>query len=262
MPLPAIDINNSNNEWNKDLEFNSDTYDSGDLSNVFVIDWNYMTFHSPDVEFNDSFYNMDTTTLKCKITGKCQLSATQGDIHITTTTPPISPDASGFYHRVTFSKNSSCRINAGSFYRDCDVKYNSTEKKYTYEYADSSINPEIHGFLIYPWHRIGSLNNDCVRPTDDDGSRSAVLDQKKMANLMYFEEMHYNELVLDKLSIDIFNSDQVSLIKTNNKNYFGNIDQVLSPRFKYLIGCFSYEDFKDTHIHYISTGAFSGNWSS
>ena len=36
-------------------------------------------------------------------------------------------------------------------------------------------------------------------------------------------------------NIKIFNSDQVSLTKINNQNYFGNIDQVLTSPVKYPI---------------------------
>lgn len=48
-------------------------YDKTDLTNVFVVDWNYLTFHSPEFEFNDSFVNMDTEALHCRKIGKYKL---------------------------------------------------------------------------------------------------------------------------------------------------------------------------------------------
>ena len=114
-------------------------------------------------------------------------------------------------------------------------------------------------YLIYPWHREGSLNNDSVRSEQFPG-RSAVLKQKKLINIMYFNRMigfnestdendtlPFRELNIehstdgqqstyDNADIKIFNSDQVSLVKLNNMNYFGNVDQVLTPCYKYRIG--------------------------
>lgn len=83
-------------------------------------------------------------------------------------------------------------------------------------------------FLVYPWHRTGSLNNDCIRPYNQ-GLRSADLDTKKIVNLMYFNQVEpgYNKLnytTLKKTEIKVYNSDQVSLIKIDNLNYFGNVD--------------------------------------
>lgn len=48
-------------------------YDKNDLTNVFVVDWNYLTFHSPEFEFNDSFANIDTEALHCRKIGKYKL---------------------------------------------------------------------------------------------------------------------------------------------------------------------------------------------
>ena len=46
---------------------------------------------------------------------------------------------------------------------------------------------------------------------------------------MYFNQVEpgYNKLnytTLKKTEIKVYNSDQVSLIKTDNLNYFGNVD--------------------------------------
>lgn len=171
-----------------------------------------MTFHSPEFEFNDSFYNLDTTTLNCNVIGKYLLSSNQGDIHIITSSPPISTDAPGFYHRVVQSTMSSYRINSGLFYRDCQVRVKANDNK-IYEPVENEdvqsktkYNP-IYSFLVYPWHRTGSLNNDCVRPVDS-GSRSAILNQKKLINLMYFGKVSYEAATeLSDTNIKVFNSD-------------------------------------------------------
>jgi hypothetical protein len=57
--------------------------------------------------------------------------------------------------------------------------------------------------------------------------------------------------------IKIFNSDQVALVKINDMNYFGNLDQVISSPVKYPIGYSPDEDF-NSDIEYFYPGA---NWS-
>lgn len=209
------------------------------MTNTFVVDWNYLTFHSPEFEFNDSFYNLDTTTLKCRIIGRHLLVANQGDVHIMTSSAPISTEGPGFYHRVVSSYVSAARINAGLFYRDSIVQYQDLG-------GDKEFTPSetVYPFLVYPWHRTGSVNNDVARPPEK-GSRTSVLNLKKLINIMYFGEPYrikinngkWEDINFDLADADIkvFNSDQVSVVKIDGKNYFGNIDQVISPCFKYPI---------------------------
>lgn len=206
----------SNNYVGTDTNYNRtilefDKYDPVDLTNIFVVDWEYLTFHSPEFEFNDSFYNIDTTTLRCRITGTQILSYNQGDLHIITSSSPISTDASGFYHRAILTENSACRINAGLFYKDGRVvkKDDNLGADHPYEayVADGATHDKLNYFLVYPWHRTGSLNNDCIRP-EQAGSRTAVLNQKKIINIMYFGELVTNiSEDLYNSNVKIFNSD-------------------------------------------------------
>lgn len=196
------------------------------MTNVFVVDWEYLTFHSPEFEFNDSFHDINTDTFACKITGKQLVDSNQGDIHIMATSSPISTDAPGFYHRVISSTLSAYRINAGLFYRDYTVKYVKGNKPMPYISAEeeNDSNSTVDSFLIYPWHRTGSLNNDCVRPAEM-GSRTAMLGQKKTINMTRFGDTDNSvSTVLLNTDIKIFSSDQISLIKIHGSNYFGNID--------------------------------------
>ena len=151
--------------------------DSRDLSNIFIVDWKYLTFHSPEFEFNDAFRNMDTTTISCRLKGKHLVGTNQGTTHITTSSPPISTHGTGFYNRIVFSELSAYRINAGLFYRDRPVNYHKVNNEYIFDAAneDNSVYGDYEfSFLTYPWHRTGSLNNDCVRPAGK-GNRSAML---------------------------------------------------------------------------------------
>ena len=81
--------------------------------------------------------------------------------------------------------------------------------------------------MIYPWQSSGSLNNDIVRPSDK-GVRSAVLKRKVISNIKYAK---YNTLcepiTYSNLQIHIFNSNEVSLTKIDNNQYFGNVDTLI-----------------------------------
>lgn len=202
---------------------------------------------------------MDTGTFACRITGKQLVSSNQGDIHIITTSPPISTDAPGFYHRVISSTLSAYRINAGLFYKDYTVKYNKDADPIHYISAEESgENSNVDSFLVYPWHRTGSLNNDCIRPAKM-GSRTAMLGQKKIINITQFGDIDNSvSISLENADIKIFNSDQVSLIKIHGNNYFGNIDQVLSAPAKYPIGWLGSEDFTG-EVAYVRTKNFYTN---
>ena len=196
-------------------------YSDEDLSNVFVVDWKNLTFHSPEIEFNDAFHNLDTSTITCKITGKYNVASNIGDMNIITSTPTLATDTPGIYHRVIYTSISASRICAGLFYRDTIVGWDGTDftangvSWYGDEYNPSN-RPTFMSYMVYPWHRTGSLNNDCVRPAGK-GVRSAMLEQKKMINLMYFgsTDLHnrgYGEDVDTRIDlqpddIKIFNSD-------------------------------------------------------
>ena len=123
-PIPG---NQSDN-----LKYNANDYELEDLMNVFIVDWSYLTFHSPEFEFNDSFYNMDTSTLGTQIVGRYLLTSNTGDIHIITSSSPISTDAPGFYHRIVSSEFSASRINAGLFYRDSAVTWAKNNGEWSY----------------------------------------------------------------------------------------------------------------------------------
>jgi hypothetical protein len=58
-------------------------------------------------------------------------------------------------------------------------------------YKSTGMNEDMNtfGFMVYPWHRSGSLNNYGVPLAD--ATRSAMLDKKKMSNLRYSFNSYY-----------------------------------------------------------------------
>lgn len=144
--------------------------------------------HSPDFEFDTSFASLDLTTIKLKKVGLVKFSANVGNIDIQTSSPCIGKSSTGFYHKVlstTISNISDRRLCAGLFYWD----YLVDEDGDTYEAYDKAKH-EV-SFMVYPWHKTGSLNNDVNRPTGG-GTKSAVLQNKIISNLKFSNQTDYS----------------------------------------------------------------------
>lgn len=74
-----------------------------------------------------------------------------------------------------------------------------------------------------------------ISPTNG-GSRSAVLKRKKISNLKFSQSTDYDDYDYVKsypptfnINAQIFDSDQVQLIKVNGHSYYGNVDTMLAP---------------------------------
>lgn len=212
----------------------------------FYIDQSILTFHSPDIEFNEDIRSIDTSGLQLRIVGMVPLTAFIGDIDIQTSTSPnnylnTSEIAPGFYKEPVCDENVSRfgwkGLMSGAFWFDEISGYNKDVD-----------NPEklTTGFVVYPFHRNGSLNNT---KWADNGYRSAMLDKKKLSNMRF----SYNTYFFDSANvynfyeegstyktgisgIAVFDSDEVSLVRLpaqknsglGDINYYGNVDKVIS----------------------------------
>lgn len=230
--------------------------DSDKYSDIFFIDQSVVTMHSPDIEFDDSFYFLEGLDLKLRIVGLVNFTSSIGDIDIQTSTPTINnSNSTGFLHKSLGSKNRSTSsgrsLVSGLFYKDYLVDEDKNGENYdSYEDQDHEFS-----FLIYPWHRSGSLNNDSNR-SKNNGVRSALLKQKKISNLKFSEFNTWlnpnqywnayeknNPLKPGITQVQLFNSNEVSLIKLpvpkNSKtptiNYYGNVDTLLPTTEKYSV---------------------------
>ena len=201
-----------------------------DGNDAFKVGYEIVTLHSPDIEFDPSIQTLDGNKFNFRIVGKVPFNTSVGDIRIETSSPTIGPKATGFVHKTTKSTSFGGRcLVSGWFYRDWlvdDIKDTGDFTYYDQQYTEI-------GYLIYPWQSSGSLNNDIVRPANK-GTRSAVLKRKVISNIRTSDETIWkaNPTVM-KSTIGIFNSDQVSLVKIDGKNYYGNIDTIINPTDEY-----------------------------
>ena len=98
-----------------------------------------------------------------------------------------------------------------------------------------------YGFLVYPWHRNGSLNNQRISDDNTQGGISSKLSKKIISNLQfsycnafYTKDDVYKNLNLS--DIQLFDSNEDTIIKLKNQSdglediiYKGNLDTIVLP---------------------------------
>lgn len=195
-----------------------------EATSLFAVDRSIVTMHGPDIEFDDSIDSLDLSGLNLRKVGNITFNADMGDISLQTSTPTIHSDGSGFIHRSLKTTDPARILAAGLYYSDYLVDDNDERfmayDRQNYDYL----------FMIYPWHKTGSINNDTVRPADK-GVRSSVLSKKRISNLRFSKNVSWNsESSLPCSDIQLFSSDQVTMLKLNSDySYYGNVDTMLSP---------------------------------
>lgn len=204
----------------------------------FFVDQNILTLHSPDIEFDEGVQNLDSSGLKLRIVGVVPITANASEIDIQTSTPANDTSKMGFYKETIGSENNSYHglknLISGAFWFDKMTNMKNVDDDHGY--TDS--------FFVYAWHRNGSLNN---QGPVTEGSRTAMLDKKKISNLKfssfskYFKEPWLAYKANDAThtgitGVSIFNSNEQSLVRIpapansnlGDLNYYGNVDKVIA----------------------------------
>lgn len=202
--------------------------DSITVRNCIRVNQNLVTLHSPDIQFDESLQNLNLQSedIQLVIKGCTKFIKNYGDINIQTSSPAIA--YSGFiHHRIKnddWPLYSSANLMTGGFYLDDFVDY----KNDIYQ-AHSNARDGSPNYMIYPWQCSGSINNDCIRPANK-GTRSAVLKRKVISNYKYSAQTIplTKAITFGDINVQVFNSDQVQLLKIRDKQYLGNVDTLLS----------------------------------
>ena len=224
----------------------------------YYIDQSILTFHSPDIEFDNEVRSIDTSGLKLRIVGMVPLTAFASDIDIQTSTPvnnfyDSSELPAGFYKEPVGVENDFSYEGLYIHLGDSHFGWRGLisgafwfDELTAYKKDTGNTNHYATGFVVYPWHRNGSLNNTKFAT---DGYRSAMLDKKKMSNMRY----SYKSVYLDSGNIwnayvsgngtktgisgvAVFDSNEVSLVRLpaqensglSDINYYGNVDKLLT----------------------------------
>lgn len=204
----------------------------------FFVDQNILTLHSPDIEFDEGVQNLDSSGLKLRIVGVVPITANASEIDIQTSTPANDTSKMGFYKETIGSENNSYHglksLISGAFWFDKMTNMKNVDADHGYT----------ESFFVYAWHRNGSLNN---QGPVTEGSRTAMLDKKKISNLKFSSfSKYFNEPWLAYKANDathtgitgvsIFNSNEQSLVRIpapansnlGDLNYYGNVDKVIA----------------------------------
>lgn len=224
----------------------------------YYIDQSILTFHSPDIEFDNEVRSIDTSGLKLRIVGMVPLTAFASDIDIQTSTPvnnfyDSSELPAGFYKEPIGVENDFSYEGLGSHLGDSHFGWRGLisgafwfDELTAYKKDTGNTNHYTTGFVVYPWHRNGSLNNTKFAT---DGYRSAMLDKKKMSNMRYSYKSVYldsgniwnayvsgNGIKTGISGVAVFDSNEVSLVRLpaqensglTDINYYGNVDKLLT----------------------------------
>lgn len=226
--------------------------DKATNNNAFFVDQSIVTMHSPDIEFDDSTKQaLEDGDFELDIVGLVDFKANAGDISIQTSSAVPAPNDNGFFHKSFLTTNYENKgMVAGMFYKSHLIDDSKNASEY-YAYEAKSADWELN-WLIYPWHRSGSLNNDMVRP-EGKGTRTSVLKRKVISNIRFSPDTNWLGTIWSSegttnsnkkngiTSVSIFNSNEVSLVKIPTPrnsgiqalNYYGNIDTLVTTDSKY-----------------------------
>lgn len=224
----------------------------------YYIDQSILTFHSPDIEFDNEVRSIDTSGLKLRIVGMVPLTAFASDIDIQTSTPvnnfyDSSELPAGFYKEPIGVENDFSYEGLRSHLGDSHFGWRGLisgafwfDELTAYKKDTGNTHHYTTGFVVYPWHRNGSLNNTKFAT---DGYRSAMLDKKKMSNMRYSYKSDYldsdniwnayisgNGTRTGISGVAVFDSNEVSLVRLpaqensglTDINYYGNVDKLLT----------------------------------
>lgn len=221
----------------------SDAYVSK-YKDLFFVDKSIVTFHSPDIEFNNEVKNLNIENLKFRIIGKVNFTANISDVDITTATKSLS----GLSKTIGLNKY-KIGVDNFSFHGWKSGMGMPYWIDHMYKAINKTDDPKLayyqQSFVIYPWHRNKSLINQ-----DTEGENGIIYAEPKrkvISNLKVSAFNTYCDNIWEPengiSNVSIFNSDEISLIKikSNNDsnfkefNYYGNVDKVVNNTNSYPI---------------------------
>lgn len=208
----------------------------------FFIDQSIQTFHSPDIEFDTDVQVYGTDNLKMRIVGVVPITSSVSSSKITAgsmleashnNSPTEYIYGSGDLEKKLMNTGSSVgasrRTIASYLWNDVVVTEDTTkEDKVTTE-------PKPYDFLVYPWQRTGSLNNDWR--TED--TASSWLKTKKESTLLFSNNTVYSPSLQDFGDVDagMFLTENNYILNMrlpgrtadapNGINYYPNINKIL-----------------------------------
>lgn len=245
---PIIAVDSTSDSASISAQWKSDNQEQ------FFVDQSILTFHSPDIEFDNQVRSLDSSNLKLRIVGVVPLTAFTSNIDIQTATPPLNKTTTsndkdgvwaGFYSEPVNATNLSTHGWKGLISAPMWL-----DGLYTSE-GFEKIKALVSGgygwmYAIYPWQRTGSLNN--TPNADSEGYLVSKLSQKKLSTLRF----SYNSLYLENndiwkayeensqtktgvTGVYVFDSNEITPVKVAAQDtnlpdiiYYGNVDKIIT----------------------------------
>lgn len=234
----------------EDFEFQSDSQNE---KFNFKIAREVVTFHSPDIEFDESLKTLDWSNVKVRIVGFCKQTGYATKLFLEAEKQAedyLGYKGDGFIDKATVKKYNDSTypwkpivykgfpwVNTYGYWNDIDV-YNSN-------YIDRSkdkyqIYALKYNYLIHPFQRkylnnyMGDLDIDVnARGTDIQTSitESSIIKSKVWSTLRFSDNTVYNNIINDTdiaRTLKIFDSTENIPVRIENNIYFGNVD-LLTP---------------------------------
>ena len=246
-------ISGSDEDIIRSVEIQGD-YDAG---NRYCADYNFVTFHSPDVEFDTQMRNVEFSSFGCQQIGYSMIKKTLSDIDIQTETPTASSRGAGFVHKA-FVEDGDYGIVSGLFYDDYLIDDIAAEEGHFVPYYQGNLGSPFK-WMVYLWNRSGSLNNDVSRIAGE-GARTALLKKKIISNLRYADSVweDYSGFSYSG-GIELYDGDYDTIAKVGSEGriYKGNVDTVLIPDYSdgtYFAFNFETESSSSGHSHITNFG--------
>ena len=211
-------------------------------ANHFFLNTKLLTVNSPDIDCAKSMGVIDLHNTTCNIIGRALALGNKYrvvDHYLEVENAGINADNSQV---IQISRKLSHY--ARSFCLYCDSMVNSKN----IDEVSAVDKDKIYGWVIYPWHRSGSLNNQnaLTSKQKQNGftSRTAMLKRNITADAM-FAHTHYNNndavtsINMSNYTPEIFDSDQLSGVRISGGGdsfiYYGNIDKIITAEDNYYI---------------------------
>lgn len=213
---------------------------SNKYNSLFSIDENIVTFHSPDLDYNEDLWSIDYTGYELQIIGALPLNSIYGNVNIETKSPAKSSSGGSIFKPVGYVNNpfNVFDINGGAvgggWWQDLAVKEVNDEVK---------TSKEMTNWLVSTWQRTGSLNNDSNHEKGD--AQSAILQKKQISNIKVFNSAQISPNILTYTPQDIqlvmnYGEQTINYLDLpylqQSVQYQGNIDTLLAASEEYYIG--------------------------
>lgn len=218
---------------------------------AFYVDSSIVTFHSPDIEFDDNFSRWDNSSLKLRIIGVITFG--YSNRWNTLTTKNVGHNGKSAIENFTNYSGSLYGNNVRNTVTPLAGRW--TDKMYS-----NPVKDWIEDFPVYTWHRRGSLSNYGLGLGDQ--TEEAVLERKIMSSLVYSDAPVFfsssqiwdasGKVAKDSIdgweltpdidnatgitAIRTFNSEDVSMVKIPSPMYsnlpdlvyYGNVNSIMS----------------------------------